>query len=79
MAFTMVKILLSGMNPYLMAIFTLTWTKYPVVQRIQWVVKVGLLKAVVVQNLQSVENPPNSEAWQKLNKNCIISNCFHKM
>lgn len=49
-----------------MAIFTLAWAKYPVVQRIQGIVEVRLLEAVVVQNLQSVENPSDGEPWQKI-------------
>lgn len=50
-----------GICSYLVAILTLARTKYSVVQRIQRVVKVRFLKAVVVQNLQGVQNSPNSK------------------
>lgn len=49
-----------------MAIFALAWPKYSVVQQIQRVVKVWLLKAVAVQNLQSVKDPPDSESWSQV-------------
>lgn len=54
---------------HLVAIFTLAGTKYPVVQRIQGVVKIWFLKAVVIQNLQGVKNSTNSKTWKKRNKN----------
>lgn len=52
-----------GPDPYLMAVFALARPKYSVVQQIQRVVEVGPLKAVAVQYLQGVENPPDSEPW----------------
>ena len=45
-----------------MAFFALTRAEDPVVEGVQRVAEVGLLKAVVVQNFQSVENPADGEA-----------------
>lgn len=39
---------------YLMSIFTLAWAENSVVERVQRITEVRLLKAVVVQNLQCV-------------------------
>lgn len=60
------RVISSSINPHLVAVFTLAWPEYSVVQRIQWVVEVGLLEAVVVQNLQGVKNPPYGEPWRKI-------------
>ena len=47
-----------------MAFFALTRAEDPVVEGVQRVAEVGLLKAVVVQNFQSVENPADGEAYR---------------
>ncbi len=48
---------------YLLSIFALSWAKDPVIQRIQGIVEVRLLKAVVIQNLQRVQNPADGETY----------------
>lgn len=48
---------------YLVPILALPRPKDPVVEGVQGVVEVGLLKAVVVQDLQGVQNPSYREAW----------------
>lgn len=45
-----------------MSVFTLAWAKDSVVKRVQRITEVRLLKAVVVQNLQCVQDPTNCEA-----------------
>lgn len=49
-----------------MAIFALARPKYSVIEQIQRVVEVRLLKAVAVQNLQGVEDPPDRETWRQV-------------
>lgn len=57
-----------------MSIFALTRAKDPVIQRVQGIAKVRLLKAVVIQNLQCVQNPANSETYRDYTFNRLYQN-----
>lgn len=52
-------------NCYLVPVFTLAWPEDSVVERVQRITKVRFLKAVVVQNLQCVQDSADCEACPK--------------
>lgn len=64
---------------YLVSIFTLAWPEDSVVEWVQRITEVRLLKAVVVQNLQCVQHSTDCEAWSETQtENIMLSHIFQK-